>query len=100
MTIDFTDHEDPALRGLLRLTLSEGQKVAVTFKDLDGAFIIEWATDGRIQVTATMPDTQGRDGVIYEEWRECCAKTEGCVWDSGHHGPCVVEKPPGESEGG
>jgi hypothetical protein len=46
-----------------------GQDVRIGLRDTDGIFVIDYAKSraGVLSIMADMPDTNGREGVIYEE---------------------------------
>lgn len=49
-----------------KLELQEGQAVLVTFKDSDGAFLIEWRHNAIVaSEQAGLPDDRGRGGEMY-----------------------------------
>lgn len=50
----------------MKIELEVGETVTVTFKDSDGEIKVLFG-DALIQVSADMPDTQGREGIIYQE---------------------------------
>lgn len=48
------------------VVLDLDESVTIQFKDSDGSFTISFEPN-RIIVEAELPDTQGREGIIYEE---------------------------------
>jgi hypothetical protein len=52
----------------MKCELSPGEKLVVTFEGTDGEITVEFAMDGAlVRVSADLPDSTGRKGVIYEE---------------------------------
>lgn len=51
---------------MVDIVIGPGESVNITLKDADGQFTVAW-TDKELLITANMPDTQGREGIIYRE---------------------------------
>lgn len=52
----------------MKILLSPGEKVEIKFAETDGVIEVAFAfNEDSIRVTADMPDSTGRVGVIYEE---------------------------------
>lgn len=51
---------------VMKVEIGEGEAVTVVFKDTDGEITVRW-DPGALRVLADLPDTEGREGVIYEE---------------------------------
>lgn len=68
----------------MHIVLEAGDTLRVTLEDTDGEFVIDYDSDGShtLQVITDMPDTSGRNGVIYREdfsneWPEDAQKGPG-----------------------
>lgn len=73
----------------MRIMLKPGETLIVGFTDEnehdgDGTIVIEFE-DETLRVSADMPDSSGREGVIYEEWFGDVPGQEQPVpgWDDG-----------------
>lgn len=53
----------------MKIEIREGEALEISFEGTDGEFIVTWDRKG-IRVEADMPDTSGREGVIYHEVTE------------------------------
>lgn len=51
---------------MLKVTLEPGDKVAIAIEGSDGMFTVEYGATN-VTVEADMPDSTGREGVIYDE---------------------------------
>ena len=53
----------------MKVELEPGEKVAVTLSGTDGVITVSYDGDGdsKLTVHADLPDTSGREGIIYEE---------------------------------
>lgn len=52
----------------MRIVLSAGERVVVTFEGTDGEITVTFGDGGSlVRVEADLPDSSGREGVIYEE---------------------------------
>jgi hypothetical protein len=58
-----------SLKSAFRVVLSQGQRVVVEFEGTDGQIEVDFDSRGdkKLEVTADIPDTSGRSGVIYCE---------------------------------
>lgn len=50
----------------MKIELKQGERITVTFADTDGEIEVSYG-ENNLTVTADLPDTTGRQGVIYEE---------------------------------
>lgn len=50
----------------MKVEISQGEKIEVSFKDSDERITVSFLDD-RLMVEADLPDSSGREGVIYEE---------------------------------
>lgn len=53
----------------MKIILQPGEKVSIEFADSDGEITVDFNSKGDncLRVETEWPDTQGRQGVIYEE---------------------------------
>ena len=63
----------------MKIELAPGETLVVSLKDSDGTFTVKFG-ESAVTVEADMPDTKGREGVIYEEafrsWEEFPCPTD------------------------
>jgi hypothetical protein len=74
-----------------KVELEPGEQVTVTFKDSDGEITVEFREDALL-VTADLPDSSGREGVIYEERFTVtqCKLHKRCILADEHEGGCIA----------
>jgi len=71
------------------ITMEQGNKLVVRFRDTDGEIVINWS-ETALSVEADLPDDDGREGIIYKEtWRPSPSDIvdanddvlcNGCTW--------------------
>jgi hypothetical protein len=65
----------------MKIELRPGERVSVVFEGTDGEIVVRFGEDA-LEVVADMPDTTGREGVIYsEEWHNDDAVQKPCASD-------------------
>ena len=65
----------------MRIELASGDTLSVVMEGTDGEFKVIWG-ENVLQVTADLPDSSGREGVIYEEtWGDTRSTDEEPVPD-------------------
>lgn len=79
----------------IRIEIPQGESVEITLRDTDGAFVISYDEDntGRLTITTDLPDSHGRNGLIYEEkfgLEADAGDTVGIETDEGDHAEHVA----------
>jgi hypothetical protein len=87
---------------MVRVSIGPGEKVKIRLRGTDGEFVISYG-ETALTITADLPDSQGREGVIYSEQFNppACLKDKQCILPRGHPGKCdTFSKPAPATEEG
>jgi hypothetical protein len=87
MSLKDCGSEQESLVGVpaFRVVLSPGQRVVVEFEGTDGQIGVDFDSQGdsKLEVTADIPDSSGRTGVIYcEDFSRPLGREKVAIYDS------------------